>query len=353
MLNTTGNLWENAIFMPHDSSLKSDELLEKVYEKRQASFVAFSLSLVAREMMLCRETDFIESFNSFKKFNSDERRHILKNPLFNVWLKQTIGIQQDKAALREKLLEFRRLLSDIDEKDTDSARIIIEGKPVFVKRYDIDSSILEFSSPEYSLPDEKRRIEFEQNVVYPESFFQEMLAVALERIKYSWYEAYRDFPKFVHTVVDMIDGDYTSYSAAEHTGVIFVSTDNSPLAALEEFLIHEFGHQILYHLMELDPVVNDAIKETYKLPWSGNERDFYGYFHAFYIYILIANYLRRVKYRSSREQRRISKRFAHVVEGLRKTVDIFDKTDGFTIYGRNLFENLKSEVERLENSTQN
>lgn len=349
MLNTTENLWENATFMPHDNSLKTDDFLQKVYEKRQALFVALSLSLVATEMTLCRETNFIESFNQFKNFSFDERRHILKNPLFNIWLKRTSRIQQNKSALREKLLDFQSLLSNTVNENTESARIIIEGNSVFIKRYDIDPSILELSSPEYCLPDEKRKTEFEQNVVYPESFFREMITIALERIKRSWFEAYRDFPKFVHTVVDMIDGDYTSYSAAEHTGVIFVSTDNSPLVALEEFLIHEYGHQILYHLMELDPIVNDEIKEVYKLPWSGNERDFYGYFHAFYIYILMAHYLKRVKYRSEREQRRISKRFAHVLSGLRKTVDIFDKTDGFTVYGRNLFENLKSEVEQLEN----
>ena len=175
-----------------------------------------------------------------------------------------------------------------------------------------------------------------------------MLTIALERIKFSWYEAYHNFPKFVKIVVDMIDGEYTSYSSAGHTGAIFVSTDNSPLVGLEEFLIHEFGHQILYHVMELDPIVTDSDTTMYKLPWSGNERDFYGYFHAFYIYILIICYLERVKNRSKREQRRIEARKIHIIKGLNQTVKIFEKSDNFTDCGQSLFNNLKLEVEQLE-----
>jgi hypothetical protein len=259
-----------------------------------------------------------------------------------------LSIQENESLLRKKLAKLLRVITNATDEKLDSDYINIEGKTILVKRYGIDPLILEMSSPEYCLPDEKRKAEFEQNVVYPESLFREMFEISLERIKHSWYEVYRDFPNFVHIFIDMIDGDYTSYSAAEHVGVIFVSTDNSPLVALEEYLMHEFGHQILYHLMELHPIVNDKIKKTYKLPWSGNERDFYGYFHAFYIYILIGRYLEKVKYRSKREQRRISKRISHILSGLKETVNVFENSDGFTIEGRRLFENLKSEVRKLE-----
>lgn len=348
MQNSSENLWDNASFMPLDKPSKNDELLKKVYEKRQVTFIALSLKLIAAEMTLCMETGFLENFNLFKNFTADERQNILKNPLFNIWMKQTLANQENKTNLREKLSDLHQFMIVKIDENPDSSRVIVDGKPVFIERYEVDSAVMKMSSPEYSLPDEHRKIEFERNVIYPESFFQEMFSIALERIKHSWYEAYQDFPKFVHTVVDMIDGEYTSYSAAEHTGIIFVSTDNSPLVALEEFLMHEFGHQILYHVMELDPIVNDNVKETYKLPWSGNERDFYGYFHAFYIYILLARYLERVKHRSKREQRRISKRFTHIVSGLHQSVSVFENADGFTVAGRKLFENLKSEVRELE-----
>lgn len=348
MINTSDILWDDATFMPHDEPSRSDLLLQKVHAGRQAAFVAFSLRLLATNRELCGETGFLDQFNRFKNAEPDERQQVLENPLFVVWLKKTLRSQPDVELLRTQLAELKRVLKIAAEED-ESLKIIVEGKAVRVKRYELDRLIAETASPEYSLPDERRRAEFERNVVYPETFAREMLAVALERIKRSWFEAYRDFPKFVRVVVDMIDGEYTSYSAAEHTGVIFVSTDNSPLVALEEFLIHELGHQILYHVMELDPIVTDAVKETYRLPWSGNERDFYGYFHAFYIYILIARYLERVEHRSKREQRRIAKRIGHIIGGLRQAVSAFEKTDGFTIYGRQLFENLKREVGQLEN----
>ena len=44
--------------------------------------------------------------------------------------------------------------------------------------------------------------------------FSPMTALALERIKHAWPDAYRDFPLFVKIIVDMIDADFTSYSAA-------------------------------------------------------------------------------------------------------------------------------------------
>lgn len=223
--------------------------------------------------------------------------------------------------------------------------------PIQVVRFDIDPLIAEVAFPDYRLPDEKRQREFEEKGLYPYSFFVASLSLALERIKESWPEAYRFFPKFVKIVVDMIDGEVTSYSAADHTGVIFVSTDNSPLLALEEYLMHEFGHQILYHLMELDTLVDDDAGSSFTLPWSGNTRDFYGYFHAFYIYILMALYLERVKGRSKREQRRVSNRISHVVQGLTQAVTDLETAGCLTTKGRDLFENLKEEVQQLRYRT--
>ncbi|MEZ5428756.1 MAG: HEXXH motif-containing putative peptide modification protein [Pyrinomonadaceae bacterium] len=345
------NFWENTTCMPHNDPAKIDRLLQTVCEKREIDLIAFSLKMISSQPALCQETGFFEGFNILKSASAERRRELIKHPLFVAWFKQTVRAQNEPKRLAEKLTEFGRVWETTARDD--EALLTVEGQRVLIRRYEVDPLIMEAAFPEYQLPDRDRRNEIAREVIYPERLFAEMLAIALERIKHSWPEAYRNFPRFVKIVVDMIDGEYTSYSSAEHTGAIFVSTDNSPLVALEEFLIHEFGHQILYYLMEVDPLITEGDETIYRLPWSGNERDLYGYFHAFYIYILMARYLERVKHRSKREQKRIKARRSHILKGLKQTVEAFEKNENFTDCGRVLFNNLKSEVEQIEENIRN
>lgn len=350
---STDTFWENATFMPDDDPTRIDQLLEEIYKKREVALIAFCLKTIAVETSLCNETGFTNNFIAVKNAKSIKRKRLVKHPVFNAWFKQIVRITDDKNELQEKLREFEFVLKKVlvDEKNEDD--LLIDGKRISVKRFDVDELIMNGAFPEYELPTKERQNNFTQNVLYSESFFREMLEVALGRINSSWHEAYINFPRFVNIIVDMIDGEYTSYSSAEHIGVIFVSTDNSPLVALEEFLMHEFGHQILYHVMEIDPLIGDSNKIIYKLPWSGNERDFYGYFHAFYIYILIACYLEKVLHRSKREQSRIEKRRKHIISGLIQTVNTFEKTGNFTEKGKIFFNNLKLKVEKIRSNNVN
>lgn len=333
--------------MPHDQSSRIEALLEKVSKSRQSTFIAFGLKIAFAEPRLYNETSFGVCFEKFKSMCPEDRRQLVEYPPFLVWLKQSINVASDPTRLKDKLDETIRVINLFKESRNNTSILRVAGVPIQVVRFDVDPLIAGAAFPDYRLPDERRQLEFEEKGIYPYSFFVASLSLALERIKESWPEAYRFFPRFVKIVVDMIDGEVTSYSAADHTGVIFVSTDNSPLVALEEYLIHEFGHQILYHLMELDALVASDSGSNFTLPWSGNIRDFYGYFHAFYIYILMALYLERVKGRSKREQRRVSTRISHVVRGLTQAVTDLETAGCFTTKGRDLFENLKGEVQQL------
>ncbi len=348
------NFWGKATFLPHDEPSRSDSLLEKVRERHQAAFIAYGLKLLFKEPQLYKETGFAELFESFKSSSAERRRFIVEHPVFLVWLKQLSDPSLQHDALEAKLAESKRVIGicDKDERstaDNHAADVVkIDGSSICLARFIIDPLIAQATLPEYRFPDARRQQEFEEKVVYPESFFKEMVSLALERIKQAWPEAHREFPKFVKIIVDMIDADFTSYSACDHSGVIFVSTDNSPLIALEEYLIHELGHQILYNVMELDPLVLDETERVYKLPWSGQERNLYGYFHALYIYVFLAHYYRRIEHRSGREQRRAADRIAHIVKGLNKAVLDFEDAACFTPKGKQLFENLKLEIQLLQ-----
>jgi HEXXH motif-containing protein len=89
--------------------------------------------------------------------------------------------------------------------------------------------------------------------------------------------------------------------------------------------VHEFGHQILYTAMELDPMVEDPTHEGLVLPWSGSERDWYGYFHAFFIYVLLAEYLTRrlqvtVFPEPSIDEERVRLRRDEIMSGIRSAL---------------------------------
>lgn len=347
MENELVDLWEGATFMPHDHPARSDVLLEKVWKSRQAKFLAFSLKLLANEPELCKETGFAECLVTFKNIPAGNRLQLIEYPPFVIWLKQNIRALSCQADLKERVADLKRVMAAFEANSVGTDILRMEGRQIQVVRFEVDPLISQAAFPEYRFPDTRRRREFEEKGAYPLSFFIEMLSLALTRIERTWPEAHRDFWKYVRIVVDMIDGDYTSYSACDHIGVIFVSTDNSPLIALEEFLIHEFGHQVLYNVMELEPLVRDDLRGTYKLPWSGNERDFYGYFHAFYIYILLARYYQRMEGRSLREQKRRIYRITEIVKGLVRAIPELEAANGFTPRGQQLLENLKAEVQSL------
>jgi len=336
--------WEGATFLPLDRPSRSDALLEKVYRSHQAAFVAFSLKLSATEPELYLQTGVSECLEKFKQLSADERQRLIEHPPFLIWLKLILSSGSSRDDLKRRLPELKRIMGSFAKERDDRSALTTSEAQAQLARFDVDPLIREAALPEYSFPDRDRQREFEDMVVYPMSFFAEMVTIAVKRIERAWPAAQRDFFKFVKLIVDMVDADFTSYSGYNHAGVIFVSTDNSSLVALEEYLIHELGHQILYNVMELDPLVINEPERMFRLPWSGQERDLCGYFHAFYIYTFMVHYLRRVEGRSKREQRRISDRLSHVLKGLDRATDDLEALDRFTPRGRRLFENLKQSL---------
>jgi len=339
-------LWNQATFMPHDLSARSDMLLEIVAKKLQSSFLAFCLWVSAVQPDLHNELGLAEDSARFRSFASEKRRLLVEYPLFRIWLKQATRSLASGIELKSTLLELKRVM-EVFEKGDRHLTLETDCGTVELLRFNPDPLILKAAQQDYSFPDETRRKEFEQGAAYPTSLLVESVHAALQRVRLTWFEAFRDFFKFVKILVDLIDGSFRSYSSQEVTGMIFVSTNSDPLL-LEEYLIHELGHQILLNVMELDPLVmKEETRRKFSLPWSGKEREFYGYLHAFFIYLLLYHYFGRVKVRSMKEQSRASDRLAHIGDGLVRAVPELEQANLFTPRGKQLFENLKSEVRRL------
>lgn len=353
-------LFEGATFMPIDAPSRTEQFLQEVWKLRQATLVAFCSGLSEKEPALFQGTGLSDGFQTFLSWTPAFRRQFTEYPPFRIWLKQSLravasasahgesGTEAENAYAESKLAELRRIIGRFYVSRSGKEPLKVPGTAITVERFDVDPLVAEVAPPTYQFPDLEKQHKLEEETAYKLPFFLEVATAALKRIRQSWPEAYLDFNKFVRTLVHVTDGDFRSCSAERYTGVIFLSADDATLFDVEESLIHEYGHQILYNLMELDQVVLDDTTQSFKLPWSGQERDFYGYFHAFYIYILLVCYFERLMDHFEKERERATERIADILRGLDKALPDFEASNNFTPMGAKLLEALKREVYQLE-----
>jgi len=206
--------------------------------------------------------------------------------------------------------------------------------------------LAEVAPPTYEFPTPERGAEIDAGTAYNLSFFAHAGTVALDRIGERWPELDPLIPQFVRLLVHVPDGQFRSASAARYTGVVFLTADDESLLDLEESIVHEYGHQVLYRIMELDPLIADQAGH-FSLPWSGAIRDFYGYFHAFCIYILLADYFNRViAVADGNELLRARGRRRAVLDGIERALDDFPD-ERFTPNGRRFLNVMKERATQV------
>lgn len=341
--------------MPHDEPLRTDVLLEEVWRLRQATLMGLMLRLSESQPQLYKESDLAGSLESFLKLSPTQRRQLTEYPPFRIWLRQAADISATSSVNAvsgsfdkiNKLKVFSRLVTEFDEVRKDTLNLGEMGRRICVTRFAVDPLIAEVAPPSYYFPNEERQRELEAGTAYHLSFFGDVLKVALDQIKNTWLSAFVDFTKFVRQIIHVTDAEFRSCSADRYAGIIFLSADDESLIDLEESLIHEYGHQILYNVMEIDPLFASAPARRFTLPWSGSERDFYGYFHAFYIYILLVHYFERVKGRPKKDQKKAFDRLSHILKGLIQALPELEAYDAYTPRGQQLFENLQRDIYEL------
>ena len=293
---------------------------------------------------------------TFLALTARERRRIIEYPPFRIWLQHALALvsspkdqsDADWTETREILAKLGRVIDTCLRNEEGQSRPWVDGTPVAVARFAVDPLIAGAVPPSYRFPEENKQQELENSTIYSLPFFLEVASAAFEQIRQTWPEAYRDFTRLVRLIIHLPDATFRSCSADRYTGVILLSASDTTLLEVEESLIHEYGHQILYNVMELDPLVLNQSGRVFYLPWSGSERDLYGYFHAFYIYLLLALYFERIRGRPAEEMERASARFTQILRGLVVAVPDLEGANEFTAKGSNLFGRLKTEINRLE-----
>src|SRR5262249_42633793 len=133
------------------------------------------------------------------------------------------------------------------------------------------------------------------NEGHPVALQAELLGIAINSIGEAW-PAMRDHVlDHVKIIGYLPDATFRTCSASRYSGGGYFGNMDECLLDIEEGLVHETGHQVLYRLHDVTPITKPNLPQesAYELPWSGSTRDFFGYVHAFYIYVLLIKYFWR------------------------------------------------------------
>ena len=159
-----------------------------------------------------------------------------------------------------------------------------------------------------------------------------------------WPEVFDDIGRYVKMIIHVPSQNFRSCSAVRYKGIVFLASTKESSVDLGESMIHEYGHQKLYEVMMLNPILKDTSGKSFTLPWSGQKRDLYGYFHAFYIYILLVKYYHKLIKHMEGESTYFQ-RCTHIINGLNVAVkEMEDHRSNFTEMGTMILNNLKKEI---------
>lgn len=328
-------------------------------ESRRARFA----SLVVLQKEICRSfpdvalsTGFESAVLELMVRPAETRRTILDHAVFRAWVYLAMRAANrrltETSSTEDDLEEILRQFSPMVARVSSAADLIQSEREVQVLRTDGDPLIHRATPPSYEFPDndEMRRLE---KSGHPTSFLRDIIKLVLKRLAAEWPELHARFSTLVQFIYYLPDAKFRSCSASRYGGVVLLAAKDTSLRDLAETLVHEWGHQLLYLINEATPlVVSEGDNEkTFPLPWSGQERDLYGYFHAFFIYVLLVRYFDRALARDKEEKQKIENRSAFIIAGLRKAVIDLKDQNGFTAAGRAFLGSLISEVEILSRRT--
>lgn len=225
---------------------------------------------------------------------------VFDDPVFAIWLRFFLRAKANGRAKETivHLLMLKSVLQDVERRLAGRAQAYVAGSLIAVEQGHLHEYLRAAAPPSYDFthfvdPDEEGLL-----VGHPLRMQADILGHAMKGINAAWPELADQIHELVRIIGYLPDATFRSCSAARYSGVVFLGNMDESVLDLEESLVHEVGHQILYRLGEVVRLTQPGtpIKANYVLPWSGSRRDLFGYFHAYYIYVLLTKYYwRRAK----------------------------------------------------------
>ncbi len=352
--STVDDLFKANTFLADARYSRFELLLEHVSRNRFTVFMVLYAELFKLLGEDSRLSAFFERAVELVLLPPREQSSIINDPVFQIWAGQAfrltnhylVGKSENTVELEKALLEFSDMLDRVKERNTSVA--VQSDPPVY--RFDADPLIMQATPPSYEFPEDEATRKRLERGGFSSRFFADVVKIALLRIEHTWPACREQMKTLIKSICFLPDGAFRSCSASRYTGVILLAGRDESILDLEESLVHEATHQLLYHIVEVSAVVDpDASQEpSFSLPWSGQKRDLYGYFHAFYVYIALVKYMERVRSRSAEELQRAQNRLLFILRGLIRALPDLQASEDFTPHGRQLLDNLAAEVRAME-----
>ena len=273
---------------------------------------------------------------------------VLDDPVFAIWLRffhraMANGRYEESVV---HLFKLQSVLEDVERRLTKHAEAYVPGSVIAVERKRLNPYVMAATPPSY---DFTRMVEGAPIVGHPIEMQADLLGLALKSIGEAWPELKDQVIEFVRIIGYLPDATFRSCSAARYSGIVYLGNMDESVLDLEESLVHETGHQVLYRLGEMRKLTrpNTPVEATYVLPWSSSRRDLFGFLHAYYIYALLTKYYWRRAALGDRYGIECQQRAILILAGLLIATPTLKSDPNLSDQGRIIVDELSGEVEKL------
>lgn len=276
---------------------------------------------------------------------------VLNDPVFGVWLRFFLRAKAN-GRVREMgvhVLMLKSVLEDVERRLTGKAQAYVPGSLIAVEQWRLHEYLIAATPPSYDFTNFAEPNEEGPIVGHPLGMQADVLGHAMKGIDSAWPELANQITEFIRIIGYLPDATFRSCSAARYSGVVYLGNMDQSILDLEESLVHEAGHQVLYRLGEITRLTRPGtpMEADYVLPWSGSRRDLFGYFHAYYIYVLLIKYYWRRAKLNDRYALDCKQRAILIMAGTILATPVLKADHNLSDQGRVIIELLAGEVEAL------
>lgn len=292
MTSDPSPLWEST-FQPDNGMEDFRALRDDVVAQR----TALGLDALKQSHEILKATNaqgLPQAFIDLLERNSKANILVFDDPVYAIWLRFFLRAMANKRT-DEVLVHVSNLtsaLEDVESRLTGKARLYVPQSAIPVQRDDLHPYVMLATPPTYDFTQRPATPDAAMVIGHPIRLQADLLQAALANIKAAWPQMHEQITECVRIVGYLPDCTFRSCSAARYSGIVYLGNMDESILDLEESIVHETGHQVLYQLGELAKLTepNTPLDANYVLPWSGSQRDLFGFLHAHYIYVLLVKY---------------------------------------------------------------
>ena len=327
------------IFFLHGSTFDVPRLCREVGTHRFTLLAAIGCVLVRHNPAWSGPDDI---FGRLAAMAPDRRAFFLADPAFSRWLDKMALALQDLPVSEPELIalldRLPGLFSRIGERCDSGDIRRIRKTDIAIQRDDLDPIIKAATPPTFDFETADAASPGADLGEEARTHFAASLDEAFANIAACDPQRHETFKQLIRVVGYLPDGDFRSCSAARYQGVIYLAGREETTIDLEESIVHEAAHQLLYKIGELQPITDrEALRHEYELPWSGSVRDVFGYFHAYFVYLQIVEYFMRRAETAGDARPETVRKLELIHRGLELATDDLVGAPGMTPYGKALF----------------